>query len=58
MLLAQVQQFGIGTRYGLEILHQSGKRIKTKSQEVFGANSYVAGVKLMNGSFAPLSNPK
>ena len=26
---------------GLEILHQCGKRVKTKSQKVLGANSYV-----------------
>ena len=39
--LIQVQEFGTVTRYGLEILHQRGKRVKTKSQKVFGANSYV-----------------
>ena len=32
MVLVQVQQFGTGTRYELEILHQCGKRVKTKSQ--------------------------
>ena len=32
---------GTGTRYSLEILHQGGKRVKTKSQKVLGANSYV-----------------
>ena len=26
--------------YGLEILNQCGKRVETKSQKVFGANSY------------------
>ena len=31
----------IGARYGLEILHQCGKRVKTKSRNVLGANSYV-----------------
>ena len=41
MVPVKVQQFEAGTRYGLEILHQCGKRVKTKSQEVFGANSYV-----------------
>ena len=30
-----------GTRYGLEILQQCGKRAKTRSQEVLGANSHV-----------------
>ena len=34
VLLVQVQQFGTRTRYGLEILHQCGKRVKTKNQEV------------------------
>ena len=32
---------GIGTRYKLEILQQRGKRVKTKSQKVLEANSYV-----------------
>ena len=41
MVLDQVQQFGTGIRYGLEILHQFNKRVKTKSQKVLGANSYV-----------------
>ena len=31
----------IGTRYELKILHQCGKRVKTKSQKVLGANSNV-----------------
>ena len=30
-----------GTWYGLEILHQCDKRVKTKSQKVLGANPYV-----------------
>ena len=30
----------LGT-YGLEILHQSGKSVKTKSQKILGTNSYV-----------------
>ena len=30
-----------GTRYGLEILHQCDKRIKTKSKRAVGANSYI-----------------
>ena len=41
MVLAQVQQFGTGTRYGFKILHHCGKRIKTKIQKVLGANFYV-----------------
>ena len=36
MVLVQVQKFGIGTRYDLEILHQCGKRAN-----LFGAKSYV-----------------
>ena len=41
MVLVQVQEFGAGTRYKLEILHQSVKKVKTKSQKVWLANSYV-----------------
>ena len=36
----QVQYFGTGTRYKLEILHQCCKRVITKSQKVLGVNSY------------------
>ena len=36
------EKFGTGTRYGLEILHQCGKKIKTKSQEVLGSNPNVS----------------
>ena len=39
--MVQVQQFGTGTCYKLEVLHQCGKRVKTKSQKDLGANSYV-----------------
>ena len=39
--LVQIQQFGTASRYGLEILHQRGKTVKTKSQKVLGANCYV-----------------
>ena len=39
----------------LEILHQCGKRVKTKSQKVLGANSYVCRSywekKLVGGGF-------
>ena len=41
VVLVQVQQFGTGTRYNLEILHQCGKKVKTKNQKFFTANSYV-----------------
>ena len=52
MVLVQVEQFGTGTRYELEILHECGKKVKTKSQKVLGANSYVGEVtekKLVGG---------
>ena len=41
VIFVQVQWFGTGTRYKLEILQQRGKRVKTKSQKVLEANSYV-----------------
>ena len=41
VVLVQVQYFGTGTTYKLEILHQSVERFKTKSQKVLGANSHV-----------------
>ena len=41
MLFVQVRKFGTDNRYRLKILHQCGKRVKTKSQKVFGANFYV-----------------
>ena len=40
VVLVQVQQFGADTRYKLEVLHQCGKRVKTKSQKVLGSNLY------------------
>ena len=39
--MVQVQQFGTGASHCLEILHQSDERVKTESQEVLTANSYV-----------------
>ena len=39
--MVQVQWFGTGARYGLEILRQCGKMVKTKSQKVLSPNSYV-----------------
>ena len=43
--------------YGLDILHQRDKRVKTKSQRVLGANSYVCrsyrGKPGRGGLFAP-----
>ena len=41
MLLVQVQQFRTGTRYALKLLHGCGKKVKTRSQKVLGANSYI-----------------
>ena len=41
MLLIQVQQFGSGTRHDFEVLRLGGKRVKTKSHKVLGANSNV-----------------
>ena len=39
--MVEVQSFGTGTRYGLEILHQCGKRIKTKIQKALRIKSSV-----------------
>ena len=39
MLLVQVQKFETTTRCGFKILHECGKRVKTKIQKVFEANS-------------------
>ena len=36
MILVHVQSFGTGTRYGLEILHQGGKKVKTKVRKFLG----------------------
>ena len=41
VVFVQVQYFGTGTRSELEILHQCGKRVKTKSQKLLWANYYV-----------------
>ena len=58
MLLVQVHQFGTGIRKDLEILHQCSKRVKTKSQDVFGANFYIysreMGKTHKGGFFGPL----
>ena len=46
-----------GTRYGLEVLHQDGKKVKTKSQNVSGANlstfAEITEEKLVGGAFLP-----
>ena len=43
--------------YDFEILHQCGKRVKTKSQNFWGANSYVCinyrGKTVKEAFFAP-----
>ena len=58
MLLVQAQQFGTGTKNDLEILHQCSKRVKTKRQKVFGANSYICsrekGKTHKGGFFGPV----
>ena len=41
MVLVEVQYFGIGTNYGLQMLLWCGKKVKTKSQKVLEASSYV-----------------
>ena len=41
LFLVQGQLFETGTRYGLKVLRQCGKRVKNKSQKVLGVNSYV-----------------
>ena len=54
--LVQVEWFGTGTRYDLENLHQCGKKVKTKSQKVFGAISNVCRIyrgKTGGGAFLP-----
>ena len=40
-VFVQVHWFGTGTRYKLEILHQSVRGAKTKIQKVLGPHSYV-----------------
>ena len=40
-VLVQAQQFGTGTRYRLEYLHQWFKRVKSKSKRVLVANFYI-----------------
>ena len=56
VVLVQVQLFGTGTRCVIDILHKSGKMVKTKSQTVLGTSSYfveVTGEKLVGGHFCP-----
>ena len=45
------------TKYGLKILYQGGKRVKTRNQKVFRIYSYVCritGGKLVGKAFLPL----
>ena len=54
--LASNSMFGTGTRYKIEILHQCGKKVKTKSQKDFWAKSYICGSyrgKTSSGVFLP-----
>ena len=53
MTLAEVQIFGTGIRYGLEILHQCGNRVKTKSQGQTLTFSEVTEEKLVERAFLP-----
>ena len=41
VLLTEVQYFRSGSRYGLEILHQCSKRVKTQNKKVLEDNSNV-----------------
>ena len=41
MLFVQVQEFGTGNKYDLEIFHDHWKRVKNKRQKDFEANYYV-----------------
>ena len=55
--MVQVQLFETGTRYGLEILHQCVKMVKTKRQKVLEANTYFCKLQGENGGFfAPILN--
>ena len=56
VVLVEIQSFGIGARYKLEILHQFVKRVKTKSQKVLVlilTFAEVTGEKLVGGPFCP-----
>ena len=53
--MVQVQQFGTGTRYKLEILHQCPKRVKT-SEKISEANSYVCRSYRRKTSGLPILN--
>ena len=41
MTSVQIQKFGAGIKYDLEILHQCDKRVKTKCHKVLWTKSYV-----------------
>ena len=56
VVLVEGQQFGTGTWHELEILHQYGKKAKTKSQKVLAAIFYVCRSsrgKTDRGPFCP-----
>ena len=48
---------GLALGSNLEILHQCGKRVKTKSETVFKANSYVCRNYRRKRPFRPFWNP-
>ena len=66
VVLIQVQWFGTATKYGLEILHQSSKRVEAKSQKVLGLTptfvevteeKHVVGAFLLPPTFLNRANP-
>ena len=59
-MLDEVQYFRIGTRYGLEILHQCDKRFKNKSRKVLVPNSTFEKVigKIQSASTYSAYGPK
>ena len=54
--MVQAQQLEIGTRYGLEILHQCGGRVKTKTQKISEANFYVCRETTGRRGLPPILN--
>ena len=56
--LGLVQEFGTGTRYGLEILRQFDKLKVRKVWRLIPTFAEVRGEKLVERSFLPLSHPK
>ena len=55
VVLAEVQLFGTCTRYGLEILNQCERKVKTKSQKFLVTNYYVLSYRAKTGRGSFLS---